>query len=141
MGRHITRSEEQTVALGRQLAATLQGGEVIAFTGEMGAGKTAFCRGIAAGLGSQDPVHSPTYAVVNLYRGRIPFAHFDAWRTYGPEDLEEAGLYDYIDSGAVVAVEWSERAAGLLPTPLIRVDIRALDATGREITIEGAAEL
>lgn len=137
MGRYITRSARQTAALGEKLAAHLTGGEVIAFTGELGAGKTTFCRGIAAGLGSRDEVQSPTYAIVNYYRGRIPFAHFDAWRIEGPEDLEAAGYYDYHESGAVIAVEWSERVAEWLEGPLIRVDIVPLSEEERQIDISG----
>lgn len=137
MGRYITRSAQQTADLGERLAATLRGGEVIAFTGGLGAGKTTFCRGIAAGLGSRDDVQSPTYAIVNLYRGPIPFAHFDAWRVEGPEDLEAAGYYDYLDAGAVIAVEWSERVAPLLEGPLIRVGITVLSPEERQIDIDG----
>lgn len=139
MGRYITRSAQQTAALGEKLAATLSGGEVIAFTGGLGAGKTTFCRGVAAGLHSRDEVSSPTYAIVNLYRGPVPFAHFDAWRVQGPEDLEAAGYYDFLDAGAVIAVEWSEQVAGLLEKPLIRVDIAVLSPEERQIDIEGAA--
>lgn len=138
MGRTITRSARQTAALGEKLAASLHGGEVIAFTGELGAGKTTFCRGIAAGLESRDEVQSPTYAIVNYYRGKIPFAHFDAWRITGPDDLEAAGFYDYLEAGAVVAVEWSERVAAWLEAPLIRVDITALSPEERQIDISGA---
>lgn len=139
MGRYITCSAQQTEALGERLGATLRGGEVIAFTGGLGAGKTTFCRGIARGLSATDPVQSPSYAIVNLYRGPLPFAHFDAWRLEGLEDLETAGYYDYLDSGAVIAVEWSEKVADHLEEPLIRVDIRPLAGEEREITIEGAA--
>lgn len=139
MGRFITGSAQQTADLGERLGATLRGGEVIAFTGGMGVGKTTFCRGLAKGLGVLDPVQSPTYAIVNYYRGPIPLAHFDVWRVEGPEDLETAGYYDYLDSGAVIAVEWSEKISAALEDSCIRVDIRPLEEGEREIKIEGAA--
>ncbi len=143
MGRYTSRSADETVALGQKLGSLLSGGEAIAFTGGLGSGKTTFCRGIAAGLGSVDQVSSPTFAVANLYRGPLPFAHFDAYRVAGMEDLETAGLYDYRDRGVVVAVEWSERVAGMLEEPLILVDIAFAEGNPehRIITIEGAPEL
>ncbi|NLW78213.1 MAG: tRNA (adenosine(37)-N6)-threonylcarbamoyltransferase complex ATPase subunit type 1 TsaE [Ruminococcaceae bacterium] len=133
----ITGSPEETMALGRRLGNKLKGGELITFTGGLGSGKTTFCRGIAQGLGSQDPVSSPTFAVANLYRGPIPFAHFDAYRIQHADDLETAGFYDYLDSGAVVAVEWSEQVADWLPPAQVRISITAPDAEHRTIMIEG----
>lgn len=141
MALHLTHSDQETLRLGQALGQALRGGELIAFTGGMGAGKTTFCRGIAAGLGCVDPVSSPTFAIVQYYRGRIPFAHFDAWRIQGPDDLEAAGLYGFLDEGAVVAVEWSERLAGLAHEADIRVDIRPTSPAVREILIEGVAGL
>lgn len=139
---YISTSPQQTIQLGKQLGAALQGGEIIAFTGGLGAGKTTFCRGLAAGLGSADAVSSPTFAIVNYYTGRIPLAHFDAYRITSEEDLETAGFYDYHDAGAVVAVEWSENISALLQDlhePLITVSITPINETERKITIEGAA--
>ena len=115
MEEYITHSRDETVALGRRLAAELAPGSLIAFTGGLGAGKTAFCQGIAEGLGCTDPVSSPTFAIVNYYRGPRPFAHFDLYRIHTEVDLSAAGFYDYLDMGAVVAAEWSEncgKAAG-----------------------------
>ena len=80
MAEYITHSREETVALGRKLAAVLPDGALIAFTGGLGAGKTAFCEGLAEGLGCTDPVSSPTFAIVNYYRGPRPLAHFDLYR-------------------------------------------------------------
>lgn len=138
MATYITQSPGETTALAQRLARTLRGGELIAFTGGMGAGKTTFCTGIAQGLGSADPVSSPTFAIANVYRGNIPFAHFDAYRITGESDLEAAGFYDYLESGMVVAVEWSERVEELLPDEVIRVGITAREDGSREIAIEGA---
>lgn len=139
MAQYITHSRGETAALGRRLAATLENGRVVAFTGGLGAGKTAFCEGLAAGLGCTDPVSSPTFAIVNYYRGPRPLAHFDLYRIHAQSDLEAAGFYDYLDQGAVVAVEWSEHFADLLALEQpVRVDIQRLDDTTRRITIEGA---
>ena len=138
MTEYITRSRAETVALGRQLARVLPPGALIAFTGSLGAGKTAFCRGLAEGLGCTDPVSSPTFAIVNYYRGPRPMAHFDLYRIHTENDLAAAGFYDYLDQGAVVAAEWSENFASLLAQEdPIRVDIQILDQTTRKITIEG----
>ncbi len=138
MAEFITRSPEETEALGRRMAAALPDGALVAFTGGLGAGKTAFCRGLAAGLGCTDPVSSPTFAIVNYYRGPRPMAHFDLYRIYTENDLAAAGFYDYLDQGAVVAAEWSENLAPLLDQEHpIRVDIQPLDASTRKITIEG----
>ncbi len=138
MAEFITRSPEETVELGRRLAAVLPEGAIIAFTGGLGAGKTAFCRGLAQGLGCTDPVTSPTFAIVNYYRGPRPMAHFDLYRIHTENDLAAAGFYDYLDQGAIVAAEWSENLAPLLDQEHpIRVDIQPLDPTTRRITIEG----
>ena len=138
MAEFITRSPEETVELGRRLAAVLPEGAIIAFTGGLGAGKTAFCRGLAQGLGCTDPVTSPTFAIVNYYRGPRPMAHFDLYRIHTENDLAAAGFYDYLDQGAIVAAEWSENLAPLLDQEHpIRVDIQTLDPTTRRITIEG----
>ena len=136
MEQYLTHSKAETVALGRQLAARLCPGDLIAFTGGLGAGKTAFCEGLAAGLGCTDPVSSPTFAIVNYYRGPQPFAHFDLYRVHGQNDLAAAGFYDYLDMGAVVAAEWSENCADLLAAEdPIRVDIENLGGSDRRITV------
>ena len=103
MEEYITHSRDETVALGRRLAAELAPGSLIAFTGGLGAGKTAFCQGIAEGLGCTDPVSSPTFAIVNYYRGPRPFAHFDLYRIHTEVDLSAAGFYDYLRNGAKTA--------------------------------------
>ena len=110
---YTTHSRAETVALGRRLAAALTPGTVVAFTGGLGAGKTAFCEGLADGLGCTDPVSSPTFAIVNYYRGPRPLAHFDLYRISTEQDLCAAGFYDYLDEGAIVAAEWSETIEGV----------------------------
>lgn len=135
-----TNSRAETVALGRRLAAVLQPGTLICYQGGLGAGKTAFTEGLAEGLGCQDPVSSPTFAIVNYYRGPQPLAHFDLYRLTSEDDLCAAGLYDYLDEGAIVAAEWSENFADLLAceNPVI-VQIERLSEDARRITIEGVS--
>lgn len=140
MASYLTTSREETVALGRLLAATLSPGSLVTFTGGLGAGKTAFCQGLAEGLGCTDPVSSPTFAIVNYYRGPQPMAHFDLYRISTEQDLAAAGFYDYLDQGAVVAAEWSENLADLLALEHpIQVDIQHRDENSRLITITGGA--
>lgn len=132
-----TDSPAATEALGERLAHTLEDGALVLFTGGLGVGKTAFCRGLARGLGCVDAVSSPTFAIVNFYRGPRPFAHFDFYRIASEEDLWAAGFYDYLDAGAVVAVEWSEHFLPRLPGKrAVRVDFTALDETHRRIAVE-----
>lgn len=142
MPQYVTHSRAETVALGVRLADVLQGGELIAFTGGLGAGKTAFCEGLAQGLGCTDPASSPTFAIVNYYRGPRPLAHFDLYRIHTEEDLYAAGFYDYLDQGAIVAAEWSENLADILAAeqPII-IDIARIDGApdDRRITIEGVS--
>ena len=112
MSEYITHSRTETVALGKRMAAVLAPGALIAFTGGLGAGKTAFTEGLAEGLGCTDPVSSPTFAIVNYYRGPRPLAHFDLYRISTENDLCAAGFYDYLDQGAVVAERELCRPAG-----------------------------
>ena len=141
MGVYLSHSKEETAALGEKLAAELRGGGLVAFTGGLGAGKTAFCAGIARGLGCTDPVSSPTFSIVNVYRGPVTFAHFDMYRIRSEEDLYACSFYDYLDAGAAVAVEWSENIADFLEEPYIRVEIENLGGDERKITVMGAKQL
>lgn len=118
----ITNSEEETEALGARLAVKLEPGAVIAFTGDLGAGKTAFTRGLARGLGIPDRVTSPTFTIVNEYEGgRLPLFHFDMYRLEDAGDLFDIGWEDYLDRGGVCAVEWSERVEEALPEDAVTV--------------------
>lgn len=122
---YISDGEQTTRALGRRLAAALKPGSVVAFTGDLGAGKTAFTRGLAEGLGVTDRVTSPTFTIVNEYEGgRLPLFHFDLYRLSSAEELYEIGWEDYLRRGGVCAVEWSENAADALDGDCVRVDIR-----------------
>ena len=135
----ITHSPEETEALGTRLAQVLPAGTVIAYRGDLGAGKTAFTRGLARGLGFQEQVTSPTYTIVNEYLGgRLPLFHFDMYRLRSADDLFDIGWDDYLDRNGVCAVEWSENVAEALENPLT-VTIEKLGETDRKITIEGSA--
>ena len=119
-----THSEGETEAVGEALARTLEPGAVIAFTGDLGAGKTAFTRGLARGLGLTGRVTSPTFTIVNEYEGgRLPLFHFDMYRLESSDELFDIGWEDYLRRGGVCAVEWSEKVSGAL-TGDLRVDIR-----------------
>lgn len=133
-----TCSPEQTEQLGQQLAQLLRPGDVIAYQGDLGAGKTAFTRGLARGLGISEPVTSPTYTIVNEYlSGRLPLFHFDMYRLTSAEDLFDIGWEDYLSRGGVCAVEWSENIADALPADAIQVRIERVDDMTRRITVEG----
>lgn len=140
MATYITHSANETTALGEKLGKVLTPGSIVAFTGGLGAGKTTFSRGLAKGLGSSSPVSSPTYAIVNLYEGKIPLAHFDLYRLETADDLEAAGFFDYLDAGAVLALEWSERMP-LPEPPTVTISMQTVDDSTRRITIEGAPDL
>lgn len=135
----LTRSEEETEALGRRLGEKLTPGSLVAYTGDLGAGKTAFTRGLARGLGVTERVTSPTFNIVNEYEGgRLPLFHFDLYRLGGEEELFDIGWEDYLTRGGVCAVEWSENAEGVLEEPCIRVEIRRGDRDDqRMIEIKG----
>jgi tRNA threonylcarbamoyladenosine biosynthesis protein TsaE len=132
----ITTSAAETEDVGRRLALQLRPGEVVACRGDLGAGKTALTRGIARGLGIDDAVTSPTYTIVNEYRGRLPLFHFDLYRLSGPDDLFDIGWEDYLERGGVCVVEWSERAGDLLEDPIV-VCVEHLGDDRRKITITG----
>ena len=137
---YITKSPEETEAIGAALAVTLEPGAVIAYRGDLGAGKTAFTRGLARGLGYTDSVTSPTYTIVNEYLGgRLPLFHFDMYRLRSADDLWDIGWEDYLDRGGVCAVEWSEQVAEAMPPETVYVTIsrRPEDDRARIITIEG----
>ena len=136
----ITHSPEETEAVGAALAKILIPGTVIAYEGDLGAGKTAFTRGLARGLGYREPVTSPTYTIVNEYLGgRLPLFHFDMYRLTSAEDLWDIGWEDYLERGGICAVEWSENVREALEDP-VTVRIEKLGEDSRRITMEGAMD-
>ena len=134
---YITHSPEETEKLGAALARRLQPGSVIAYTGDLGAGKTAFTRGLAKGLGYTQLVTSPTYTIVNEYLGgRLPLFHFDMYRLASSDDLWDIGWEDYLERGGVCAVEWSENVSDAMEGAIL-VAISKVDDDTRDISIEG----
>lgn len=134
----VTRSPAETEAFAEEMAKRLSGGEIIAFRGSMGMGKTCFTRGLARGLGFTGQVTSPTFALVNEYvGGRLPLYHFDMFRIESWEDLYSCGFFDYMEMGGVIAAEWSENIEGALSGDVIFVTIEKTDENSRKITVEG----
>ena len=136
---YITHSPEETAALGARLAEKLGPGAVVAFTGDLGAGKTAFVSGMARGLGIPDRVTSPTFTIVNEYEGgRLPLFHFDMYRLGSADELFDIGWEDYLARGGICAVEWSENVSDAMEPGTITISIRrGDDDNNRVIGIEG----
>ena len=138
---YLTTSPVETEAIGEALGKKITAGAVIAYLGDLGAGKTAFTRGLARGLGYREPVTSSTYTIVNEYLGgRLPLFHFDMYRLHSSDDLWDIGWEDYLDRGGVCAVEWSENVADAMEDA-IRVIIEKTGDDSRRITIEGGEYL
>ena len=137
----LTNSPAQTEAVGSALGKILKPGTVIAYRGDLGAGKTAFTRGLAKGLGSDEMVTSPTYTIVNEYLGgRMPLFHFDMYRLASSDDLWDIGWEDYLDRNGICAVEWSENVADAMEDAIV-ITIEKLGDDARRITIEGGEQL
>ena len=137
----LTNSPAETEAVGAALGKILTPGTVLAYRGDLGAGKTAFTRGLARGLGCKETVTSPTYTIVNEYLGgRLPLFHFDMYRLASSDDLWDIGWDDYLDRGGVCAVEWSENVADAMEDA-ITVTIYKTGDESRKIVIEGGAQL
>ena len=138
---YITKSPSETEKLGAALAAVLKPGAVIAYRGDLGAGKTAFTRGLARGLGVKESVTSPTYTIVNEYlSGSMPLFHFDMYRLGSEDELFDIGWEDYLERGGVCAVEWSENVWGAMEDAIV-VTISRLSEDTRRIEIEGGGKL
>ena len=133
----LTNSPEETETLGEKLAKQLKPGTVLAYRGDLGAGKTAFTRGLARGLGYTEPVTSPTYTIVNEYLGgRMPLFHFDMYRLSSADDLFDIGWEDYLERGGVCAVEWSENVPEAMEGA-VEVSIEKTGEDSRKITMTG----
>ena len=133
----LSHSTQETEAIGEELAQKLRGGDVLAFTGSLGMGKTAFTRGLARGLGCRGRVTSPTFTIVNEYEGRTPLFHFDMFRLGSSDELFDIGWEDYLARGGGCAAEWSERVSDALPEDTIFVDIARTDEHEDWRTITG----
>lgn len=141
MEKFLSLSPLDTEKIGQSLGEKINKGTVIAFRGGLGMGKTCFTRGLAKGLGSNDTVTSPTFALINEYlSGRLPLYHFDMYRITGWEDLYSTGFFDYIEQGGVIAAEWSENIENALPEDTIYVEFNRISDTEREIIIKNKGE-
>lgn len=141
MKEYLSCSPSQTVEIGRDISNMLNSGDVIALFGDLGMGKTCLISGIAEGLGFKGEVSSPTFSLVNEYiGGRLDLYHFDMYRVEGWEDLYSTGYFDYLESGGVLAVEWSENIEAALPENVIEITIERIDETKRKIIVERRAE-
>ena len=137
MAEFISHSQLETEELGRKLAEKLPGGSVVAMYGDLGAGKTAFVRGMARGMGLSCRVSSPTFTIVNEYLGQRELIHFDMYRLSSADELFDIGWEDYLSRNAVCAVEWSENVQDAFFGDEIVVRIEKLNDTDRKILIEG----
>ena len=134
----ISKSENDTLKLGKKVSKQMKGGEVILLNGDLGCGKTVFAKGFAEGIGVKEPVTSPTFTIVNKYSGKFTMYHFDMYRLEDEEEAMAAGLDELIDEkGAVKLIEWSEKVPNILPKDCIVVDIKKIDDNTREIQIKG----
>lgn len=140
MQTYISRSEAETETIGEKFAQGLVGGTVVAMYGDLGAGKTAFARGMARGMGLSCRVSSPTFTIVNEYEGERELIHFDMYRLESSDELFDIGWEDYLNRGAVCAVEWSEKVEDAFYGDEIIVRIEKLGDTERRITIEGGRD-
>ncbi|MEG0570274.1 MAG: tRNA (adenosine(37)-N6)-threonylcarbamoyltransferase complex ATPase subunit type 1 TsaE [Oscillospiraceae bacterium] len=138
---YISHSQLNTQEFAHEFSKTLKSGDIIAFIGGMGAGKTAFVQGLATGLQLQGEVCSPTFALVHEYKGKIPLFHFDMYRITDIDDLCSIGFFDYLDGDAIIAIEWSENITyALPPDKTIFVSIEVIGENDRKITITRAGE-
>ena len=139
---YTSHSAEETEQIAYNLAKSLCGGEIITLDGDLGAGKTAFVRGLARGLGISDRVSSPTFTIVNEYRsGKIPLLHFDVYRVGSAEEMYDIGWEDYISQGAVVVVEWAKNIPDIFDFDCIKIDITkdlSVSEDYRQISVRGA---
>jgi tRNA threonylcarbamoyladenosine biosynthesis protein TsaE len=134
-----TVGEEQTVALGRRLGTLANPGDVFLLSGELGTGKTCLVRGVAAGLGASDCASSPSFVIIREYRGRLTLYHMDFYRLERPEEIADLGIEEYLYGGGICAVEWAERAAGLLPEEHLGLTLSYASGEGeRDIVVTSA---
>ena len=137
----VSHSTQETEQFGEEVAKSLRGGDVLAFTGSLGMGKTAFTRGLARGLGCRGRVTSPTFTIVNEYDGKTPLFHFDMYRLGSADELFDIGWEDYVNRGSVCAVEWSENVEDAFYGDEVVVRFEKLGPTTRRITItEGSGK-
>jgi len=132
----ITKDEEETLELAAAFAGTLETGNVVALFGELGSGKTVFARGIARALGITEKITSPTFILINEFHGSIPLYHMDLYRMDSIQEIQDIGVEDYFYGDGICVVEWAEKLGELYPENAIRVRLKHLGDTNREIEIE-----
>lgn len=136
----LSCTETETLDIAARFAARLRPGDVVALTGDLGAGKTVFVRGVAAALGARETVTSPTFTLIHEYRGALPVYHMDLYRLASEREVTDIGVEEYFYGDGICLVEWAEKFAGLLPNDAIRVTIRRGGGTSREIEIRTPRE-
>lgn len=135
MRKVITKTPEETFGLAKEIGQKLKQGCTIALDGDLGAGKTVFVQGLAAGLGIEKPIVSPTFNIVRQYSGRLPFNHFDVYRIENPDELYEIGFFEYLRDEQVTVIEWAEKIAEALPEDTVHVHISGAGDEPREIVL------
>ena len=136
----VSESPDETAAIGRRIAALLGSGDTVLLIGELGAGKTALTKAIAAGLGVTEEVSSPTFTLVNEYRGRLPVFHFDLYRLDDPDEAIDLGYDDYLNAEGVLIVEWADKAPDLWPDDHLRIEIERIGETARQLALFPSGE-
>ena len=129
----VTYSEQETLSLGERLGRQLRGGEIIALSGELGAGKTCLVKGIAKGLDITEIITSSSFVLASQYQGRLNLHHLDFYRLHSPEDFFSIGFEDYLSADSVVVIEWADRFRQFLPIPYLDIDLFIIDETTREL--------
>jgi tRNA threonylcarbamoyladenosine biosynthesis protein TsaE len=139
----LTKSADETIALGKKVGAKLKPGDILAFYGDLGSGKTTMIKGICIGLGvkEQDIVKSPSFIMINEYQGKFPIYHIDLYRTKNLEEILSIGFDDYLYGEGVCLIEWAEKAEGQLPENIIKIELEAVSQTEREIKISDLSEI
>lgn len=135
---YSTKSAQETVELGKKIGSVLKPNDVIALTGQLGAGKTTLIQGIAQGAGVKDYVTSPTFIIINEYQGRIPFYHVDLYRLELIKDVEMLGIEDYFARGGACVIEWAEKLEDLLPKTAEKIELKLISENVREICVSSA---
>ncbi len=131
----ITRSAEETIAFGKAIGEVLKPNSIIALEGQLGAGKTTLVQGIAEGLGISEYITSPTFIIINEYKGRVPLYHFDLYRLENPNAIEELGIEEYFNKGGVCVIEWSEKLEALKPVALSKISLIVISEQERKICV------
>lgn len=137
-----TKSASETIRLGKRIGGLLRAGDVVALVGELGAGKTQFIKGLAAGAGVGKPtyVSSPSFTLINEYPGKVPFYHIDLFRVENQKEAEGLGLEDYLHGGGMTAIEWADKIPSLLPREMLSIHLVNTGKNNRSIEVKGKGQ-